>query len=140
MQAYAEEEGEEQLVLLKQRAADVLVDAEGEVVAQVLDPRGQVGRRLTVDDGLRTPNKDRYRIDASAWCFTPSQPRRVISGREKTKCVATTSNNSDSLYMTHSTVENLRSLGKMKLDESGRQKLGSQKPCQQVQHACIAIF
>ena len=56
MQAYAEEEGEEQLVLLKQRAADVLVDAEGEVVAQVLDPRGQVGRRLTVDDGLRTPN------------------------------------------------------------------------------------
>ena len=54
LQAYAEKEGEEQLVFLKQRAADVLVDAVGEVVTEVCDPGRQVRRWLTVDNGLNT--------------------------------------------------------------------------------------
>ena len=37
------------------------------------------------------------------------------------------------LCMTYATVENRRSLGKTKLDESEMQKVGSQKPCQQAQ-------
>ena len=54
LQAYAEKEGEEELVFFKQRAADILVDAEGKVVTEICDPGCQVRRRLTVDDGLDT--------------------------------------------------------------------------------------
>ena len=35
--SYCQEEGEKQLVLLKQRAADVVVDAEGEMINDVLN-------------------------------------------------------------------------------------------------------
>ena len=40
----------------------------------------------------------------------------------ETQCIPT-SNNSDSLLSTHSTVENWRHFEKMKLNEPGRQKL-----------------
>lgn len=50
--ANTQEEGEEQLVLLEQRAADVLVDAVGEVFVQVVDPLFQLLGRGTVYDGL----------------------------------------------------------------------------------------
>lgn len=50
--ADTQEEGEEQLVLLEQRAADVLVDAVGEVFVQVVDPLFQLLGRGTVYDGL----------------------------------------------------------------------------------------
>lgn len=50
--ADTQEEGEEQLVLLKQRAADVLVYAVGEVFVQIVDPLLQLMGRSTVYDGL----------------------------------------------------------------------------------------
>ena len=52
------------------------------------------------------------------WGFKPSQPWRVK------QCISTKGTNSDSLLDTHSTVEDWRKLGKMKLIEPGRQKLG----------------
>ena len=57
---------------------------------------------------------DRY------WCFMPSRS----TAKGKTKCIGTTCKNYDPLYMTLSTVEDWRSLGKMKLNESGGQRLG----------------
>ena len=45
--------------------------------------------------------------------------------------------NSDSLFRAHSTVGDWSSLGKTKLNEPGRQKLASQKSCQQVQPAML---
>lgn len=50
--ANTQEEGEEQLVFLEQRAADVLVDAVGEVFVQVVDPLLQFLGGGTVYDGL----------------------------------------------------------------------------------------
>ena len=45
-------------------------------------------------------------------------------------------NNSDSQLNTHSTAENWKKLAKMKLNEPGKQKLGSyMKRCRQEQHA-----
>ena len=51
--ADTEQEREEELVLLKQRAADVLVDAVGEVVVQVMDPLLQRLRGGAVHNGLK---------------------------------------------------------------------------------------
>ena len=59
----------------------------------------------------------------SHFCFTPSQSRKVISGRSK--LYSYHKSNSDSLLNTHSTVEDWRNLEKMKLNEpgiSGKQK------------------
>ena len=42
------------------------------------------------------------------WCFTPSQPPGVISGRNQ---IPTTGKHSDSLPHTHFAVEDLRTLG-----------------------------
>ena len=79
------------------------------------------------------------KIDALHW-FQDRQILDVLhpvnregSYQGETKCIPTTS--SDSLFNTHSTVEDWRNLGKMKLNEPGRQKLGRQKPCKQAQHA-----
>ena len=44
--------------------------------------------------------------------------------KAKQKCIPTTSTNSDPPLNTHSTVEDLRNLGEMKVNEPGRQKLG----------------
>ena len=44
---------------------------------------------------------DTYQADKDTWCFTPSQPRRVISARNKMYSL-TTSKTSDSLLNTHS--------------------------------------
>ena len=52
-QARAEQEGEEQLVLLEERAADVLVEGELEVGAQVGQPLFEHLAALALDDGLR---------------------------------------------------------------------------------------
>ena len=46
---------------------------------------------------------------------------------QSTACIPTTSKNFDSLLNTHSIVEDCRHLGKMKLNEPGRQKLGKQE-------------
>ena len=44
--------------------------------------------------------------------------------------------NSDSLFDTHSMVEDWSNFGEMKLNEPGRQKLGTlMDPCKHVQHA-----
>lgn len=51
--ADTEQEREEEFVLLKQRAADVLVDAVGEVVVQVMDPLLQRLRGGAVHNGLK---------------------------------------------------------------------------------------
>ena len=51
--ADTEQEREEELVFLKQRAADVLVDAVGEVVVQVMDPLLQRLRGGAVYNGLK---------------------------------------------------------------------------------------
>ena len=51
--ADTEQEREEELVFLKQRAADVLVDAVGEVVVQVMDPLLQHLRGGAVHNGLK---------------------------------------------------------------------------------------
>ena len=45
-----------------------------------------------------------------------------ISCHGEAKCTPTTSKNSDSLLNTHSTIEEWRNLGKMKMNELGRQK------------------
>ena len=45
------------------------------------------------------------------------------------------SKNSDSQLDTHSTVEDWKNWGEMKLNEPGRQTLGRYKPCRQEQHA-----
>lgn len=50
--ANTQEEGEEQLVLLEQRAADVLVDTVGKVFVQIVDPLLQLLGWGTVYDGL----------------------------------------------------------------------------------------
>ena len=42
----------------------------------------------------------------------------------ETKCIPTTSKNSESLFNTHSTVDDRINLENMKLNEPGRQKLG----------------
>ena len=52
--ADTEQEGEEKLVLLEQRAADVAVNTVGEVLVQVSDAVVQVVRRLAVQDRLST--------------------------------------------------------------------------------------
>ena len=56
-------------------------------------------------------------------CFTPSQPRRITSVGKRNLFLPT-GTNSGSLLYTNSTVEDWRNLGKMKLNEPGRQKLG----------------
>ena len=53
----------------------------------------------------------------------------------ETERIAYHKSNSNARFMTHFTVEDQRSLGKMKLNVFGRQKLGSSKPCQKAQHA-----
>ena len=50
-QVDAQQEGEQELVLLEQRAANVAVERVGEVLAQVLQPLGQVLALLRVVDG-----------------------------------------------------------------------------------------
>ena len=57
-QPYAEEEGQKQLVLFKQRATDVLVDAVSKVVVQIPYSRVEVLRRFRIDDGLKHTRKN----------------------------------------------------------------------------------
>jgi hypothetical protein len=54
--AHTEDEGEEQLVLFKEGAAHVAVDAVGKMVVQVEDTFLYVLRWGTVDNGLKTQN------------------------------------------------------------------------------------
>ncbi len=50
LQSYAQQEGEEKLVFLKQGAADILVDAVRKVGVQVLNSLLQAGRTFAVVD------------------------------------------------------------------------------------------
>ena len=56
------------------------------------------------------------------YVFTLPQVNREGSYQGEPKCIPTTSEKSDSLFNTHSTFEDYRNLGKMKLNEPGRKK------------------
>ena len=65
----------------------------------------------------------RRKIDGYLMFYAQSTTKGHIRGKQNV-FLYTTSKYSDSQLNTHSTVENLRNLGKMKLNEPGRQKLG----------------
>ena len=67
-----------------------------------------------------------YPSDYDVWTLDALRPvnREGSSYQGKTKCTLTTSTHSDSLLDTRSTVEDFENLLTVKLNESGRQKLG----------------
>ena len=72
-----------------------------------------------------------YNRQRDTWRFMQSQSRRVIY----ISCIPTTRKTSDSLSNAHSTVEDWKTLEKMKLNEPEWQKLRRYKPCKQTQRA-----
>ena len=63
----------------------------------------------------------RKEIDRYLMFYARSTAKGLFQG--ETKCISSTSKHSDSLLNTYSTVEDWRNLGKMNLNEPGRQKL-----------------
>ena len=57
--ANSEDEGENELILLKQGATHIAVDGVGEVVVQCVDPLLQLLGVLTVSNGLHRGTQDR---------------------------------------------------------------------------------
>ena len=75
--ADAEDEGEEKLVFLEQRATDVLVDAVREVLVQVGDALFQVVRLLRVQNALCAMKNQAYILMCSCIGATSNIRTRI---------------------------------------------------------------